>query len=55
MYYKVKLKATFINYSTEPFKTEFYMCMLNITNSVKDEYKNFIKLKPILIQGIVLQ
>ena len=49
MYYKVKLKAISTNCSTEPSETEFYMCMLNVTSSIEDEYKDFIKLKPILI------
>jgi len=49
MHYKVELKATSTNCPTEPFKTELYMCMLNVTGSVEDEYEDFINLKPILI------
>ena len=49
MEYKVKLKATSTNCSTKPFEIELYICILNVTNSVKDKYKDFINLKPILI------
>ncbi len=49
MYYKVKPKVASTNCSTEPSKTEFYIHMLNVTGSVEDKYKDFIKLKPILI------
>ena len=55
MHHEVEPKATSTNCSTEPFKTERYMCMLDVTGSVKDEYKDFINLKPISIQGTVLQ
>jgi len=55
MHYKVKLKITSTNYSTKPFKTELYMHILNVTGSIKDKYKNFINLKPVLIQGTTLQ
>ena len=55
MHYKVKPKATSTNCFTEPSETEFYIYMLDVTNSIKDKYKDFIKLKPISIQGIVLQ
>ena len=54
MHYKIKPKVASTNCSTKPFKTKFYIHMLDVTSSVKDKYKNFIKLKPILIQGIVL-
>ena len=49
MHYKIKLKATSTNYFTEPSETEFYIYILNVTSSIKDKYKDFIKLKPILI------
>jgi hypothetical protein len=55
MHHKVKLKATSTNCSTEPSETELYMHMLDVTSSVEDEYKNFIKAKPTLIQGTALQ
>ena len=55
MHCKVKPKVASTNCSTEPFKTKFYMYMLNVIGSIKDKYKDFIKLKPISIQGIVLQ
>ena len=35
--------------STKPSKTELYMQMLNITGSIEEEYKEFIKGKPTLI------
>jgi hypothetical protein len=54
MHYKVELKATSTNCFTEFSKTELYMCILNVTSSVEDKYKDFIKVKPILIQGIAL-
>ena len=34
---------------TEPFETELYMRMLDVTGSVKEEYEEFIKGKPTLI------
>jgi len=40
--------------STEPSETELYMRMLNVTSSVKEEYEEFIKGKPTLIQGTAL-
>jgi len=49
MHYKVKPKVTSTNCFTELFNTELYICILNITGNVEDEYKDFIKLKPILI------
>ena len=55
MYHKVKPKVTSINCFTEPSETKLYIYMLNITGSIKDKYKNFIKAKPTLIQGIALQ
>ena len=55
MHCKVELKVTSTNCSTKPSKTKLYIYMLNITGSVKDEYKDFIKVKPILIQGMALQ
>ena len=55
MHCKVELKVTSTNCFTEPFETELYIRMLNITNSIEDEYKDFIKVKPTLIQGTALQ
>ena len=49
MYHEIELKLTFTNRSIEPFKTELYMYMLNVTGSVEDEYEDFIKVKPTLI------
>ena len=40
--------------STKPSETELYMRILNVTGSVKEEYKEFIKGKPTLIQGTAL-
>ena len=40
--------------STKPSKTELYMRMLDVTGSIKEEYKEFIKGKPTLIQGTAL-
>jgi len=48
MHYKVKLKPSSTNRSTKPSETKLYMRMLNITSSVEDKYKDFIKAKPIL-------
>ncbi len=49
MHHKIEPKVASTNYSTKPSETEFYIHMLNVTGSVKDKYKDFIKLKPILI------
>ena len=49
MHRKVKPKVASTNRSTKPSKTKFYIRMLNVTGSVEDKYKDFIKLKPILI------
>jgi len=49
MYREVEPKATSTNCFTEPFKTELYMRILDVTSSVKDKYKDFINLKPISI------
>ena len=49
MHYKVKLKVSFTNYFTKSFKTELYIYIFNITNNIKNKYKDFINLKPILI------
>ena len=54
MYCKVRPELTSINCSAEPSKTKLYMCMLDVTGSVKDEYEDFINSKPISIQGTVL-
>ena len=55
MHRKVKLKVTSTNCFTEPFKTKLYIYMLNVTSSIEDKYKDFINLKPISIQGTVLE
>jgi len=55
MHCKVEPKVTSTNCSTEPSETEFYMHMFDIISSVKDKYKDFIKSKPISIQGTALQ
>ena len=49
MHRKVGPELTSTNRSTEPSETELYMRMLDVTGSVEDEYKDFIKSKPILI------
>ena len=49
MHHEVKQKVTSTNYSTKPSETKFYIYMLNITSSVEDKYKDFIKSKPISI------
>ena len=49
MYREVKPKVTSTNRSTEPSKTKLYMRMLDVTGSVEDKYKDFIKAKPTLI------
>jgi len=49
MHHEVEPKATSTNCPTEPFETELYIHMLNVTSSVEDEYKDFINLKPISI------
>ena len=55
MHCKVKPKVTSTNCFTEPSKTELYMRMLDVTSSIEDEYEDFIKAKPTLIQGTALQ
>ena len=55
MHRKVGLELTSTNRSTEPSETELYMRILNVTSSVEDEYEDFIKSKPISIQGTALQ
>ena len=55
MHREVEPKATSTNCSTEPFETELYMRMLDVTGSVEDEYEDFINSKPISIQGTALQ
>jgi len=49
MHYKVKLKPSSTNRSTKPSKTKLYIRMLNVTSSIEDKYKDFIKVKPTLI------
>ena len=48
MHCEVELKVT-TNCSTEPFETELYMRILNVTGSIEDKYKDFVNSKPILI------
>ena len=52
--YKVEKPAS-TNYSTEPSETELYIRILDVTGSVEDKYKDFIKAKPTSIQGTALQ
>jgi len=54
MYCEVELKPSSTNCSIKPSKTELYIYMLNVTSSVEDKYKDFIKAKPTLIQGTAL-
>ena len=49
MHCKVGLELTFTNCFVEPFNTELYMCIFDVIGSIKDEYKDFINSKPILI------
>ena len=49
MDYKVKLKPTSINCFIKPSKIMLYIYIFNITSSIKDKYKDFIKVKPTLI------
>ena len=42
-------KPAFTNYFINLFKTELYIYILDVTNSVKNKYKDFIKVKPALI------
>ena len=46
MYREIELRLISTNCSIEPSKMELYIYMLNITSSVEDEYKDFIKAKP---------
>ena len=55
MHREVEPKPGSTNCSTEPSETELYMRMLDVTGSVEDEYKDFIKAKPTSIQGMALQ
>ena len=55
MHHKVKPTPTSTNRFTEPSETKLYMHMLDITSSIKDKYEDFIKTKPISIQGMALQ
>ena len=55
MHREIKLRLTSTNRSIEPSKTELYIRIPNVTGSVEDEYKDFIKAKPTLIQGTALQ
>jgi len=54
MHREVKLKPGFTNYFTKSSKTKLYMRILHVTSSVEDKYKDFIKVKPTLIQGMAL-
>ena len=47
-------KSTGSTASAKPSKTKLYIRMLNVTGSVKEEYKEFIKGKPTLIRGTAL-
>ena len=49
MHREVELKVTSTNRSTKPSETKLYIRILNVTGSVKDEYKDFIRAKPTLI------
>jgi len=55
MHHKIEPKATSTNCPTKPFKTELYIRMLDVTGSIKNEYKDFIKSKPISIQNMALE
>ena len=55
MHHKVGPELTSTNRSTKPSKTELYMYILDVTSSIKDKYKEFIKAKPTLIQDTALQ
>ena len=55
MHREVEPKVTSTNCSTEPFETELYMRMLDVTGSIEDEYEDFINSKPISIQGTALE
>ena len=47
-------KSTGSTASTKPSETKLYMRILNVTSSIKEEYKKFIKGKPTLIRGTAL-
>ena len=49
MHCEVEPKVTSTNCSTKPSETELYMCILDVSGSVEDEYEDFIKAKPTLI------
>ena len=49
MHREVEPKVTSTNCSTEPFETELYIHMLDVTGSIEDKYKDFINSKPISI------
>ena len=49
MYYKIELRFISTNCFIEPSEMEFYIYILDVTSSVKDKYKDFIKAKPTLI------
>jgi hypothetical protein len=46
MHCEVKPKPSSTNCSTKPSETELYIYMLDVTSSIEDEYKDFIKAKP---------
>ena len=54
IHHEIKPKGTFTNHFIKPSKTKFFMYMLDVTGSVEDEYKDFIKAKPTSIQGTAL-
>jgi len=49
MHYKFKPKVISTDRFIKPSETELYIRMLNVTGSVEDKYKDFIKVKPTLI------
>ena len=49
MHHEVELKVISTNCFTEPFNTKLYIHMLDIIKNVENKYKDFIKLKFILI------
>ena len=46
MHREVEPIVTSTNCSTKPSETKLYMRILNVTGSVEDKYKDFIKAKP---------
>ena len=54
IYFCYRIPAS-TNRSTKYLETKLYIRILNITSSIKDKYKDFIKSKPTLIQGLTLK